>query len=198
MNKLLLATNNQGKVHEYQDLLKCLPLELVTPASIGIKLDVAESGSTYQDNARLKAEAFAKASNLLTLADDSGLEVDALHGEPGIRSSRYAGQGSSDADRVRYLLSRLKDVPDEQRTARFRCVIALVWPDGKIEYCSGVCEGIITREPRGKEGFGYDPIFYFPGFQKTMAELSMDVKNNISHRALAAKEACELLNKTCF
>lgn len=198
MVKLLLATNNQGKVLEYQNLLSGISCELVTPASLGIKLDVEENGSTYHENARLKAVAFANAAKLLTLADDSGLEVDALNGEPGIRSSRYAGQEARDTDRVHYLLAKLKDVPDSRRTARFRCIIAIAWPDGRVEYCSGTCEGTITREPRGDEGFGYDPIFYFPGLRKTMAELPMDVKNNISHRALAAKEACKILNKICF
>jgi XTP/dITP diphosphohydrolase len=196
MTKLLLATNNKGKVLEYQSLLKCIPCELVTPADIGLKMEVEESGGTYEENARLKAEALAKAADLLTLADDSGLEVDALQGEPGIRSSRYAGEKATDTDRVKYLLAKLKDVPEGQRTARFRCVIAIAWPDGRIEYCSGKCEGTLTREPLGKEGFGYDPIFYFPELKKTMAELPADIKNSISHRAMAAKEACKVLKKS--
>jgi XTP/dITP diphosphohydrolase len=193
MPKLLLATNNQGKVREFQDLLKGIPFELVTPAQEGIKLDVAETGHTYEENARIKAVAFAKASKLLTLADDSGLEVDALNGEPGIRSSRYAGEGAKDTDRVQFLLNKLMIIPAENRTAHFRCVIAIAFPDGNVEICSGQCEGIITFSPRGEEGFGYDPIFYFPEFNKTMAELPMDIKNNISHRARAAQEARRIL-----
>ncbi len=195
MQKLLLATNNQGKVREYQSLLEGIPFELVTPAQQGVHLEVPETGSSYEENARLKAVAFANTSRLLTLADDSGLEVDALNGEPGIRSSRYAGEGAGDADRVKYLLNKLRDVPQEKRTARFRCVIAIAFPDGRVEFCSGTCEGIITFSPRGEEGFGYDPVFYFPELKKTMAELSMDVKNRISHRARAAMEARKFFEK---
>jgi len=193
MPELLIATNNKGKVREYEELLRDIPFELITPAQAGIKLEVEETGSTFEENARLKAVAFAKASGLLTLADDSGLEVDALNGEPGIRSSRYAGEGATDSDRVNYLLAKLKDVPWEKRTARFRCVIAIAHPDGEVEYCYGKCDGVITFEPKGDEGFGYDPIFYFPELNKTMAELSIEIKNNISHRARAAREALKVL-----
>lgn len=195
MPKLLLATNNRGKVLEYQSLLAGIPFELITPAQQGISQDVPETGSSYEENARLKAVAFAQASGLLTLADDSGLEVDALNGEPGIRSSRYAGEAAGDTDRVIYLLNKLRDVPQEKRTARFRCIIAIAFPDGKVEFCSGTCEGMITFSPRGKEGFGYDPVFYFPELKKTMAELPMEVKNRISHRARAALEARKILEK---
>lgn len=193
MNKLLLATNNQGKVIEYQDLLQGINFELVTPARLGLKMDVEETGSTYQENARLKAVALAKPGGLLTLADDSGLEVDALNGEPGLRSSRYAGEGASDSQRVQYLLNKLKDVPPAKRTARFVCVIALAFPEGKVEYCWGECQGIITSSPVGQEGFGYDPIFYFPELKKTMAELPREIKNSISHRARAAQQALKIL-----
>jgi XTP/dITP diphosphohydrolase len=195
MPKLLLATNNRGKVLEYQSLLAGIPFELITPAQQGISQDVPETGSSYEENARLKAVAFAQASGLLTLADDSGLEVDALNGEPGIRSSRYAGEAAGDTDRVIYLLNKLRDVPQEKRTARFRCIIAIAFPDGKVEFCSGTCEGMITFSPRGKEGFGYDPVFYFPELKKTMAELPMEVKNRISHRARAVLEARKILEK---
>jgi XTP/dITP diphosphohydrolase len=193
MSKLLLATNNQGKVREYQNLLGGICFELVTPAQQNIKLDVEETGGTFEENARLKAVAFAKAGGLLTLADDSGLEVDALNGEPGIRSSRYAGESATDADRVNYLLAKLRDVPLEKRTAHFCCVIAIAWPDGRVEFCQGRCQGIITFSPQGEEGFGYDPVFYFPELKKTMAELPMDIKNQVSHRARAAQEACKIL-----
>ncbi len=195
MQKLLIATNNQGKVLEFHELLKGLPYELVTPKQLGIKLDVEESGTAYLENARIKAAAFAKASGLLTLADDSGLEVDALNGEPGVRSSRYAGEGAGDAQRVDFLLDKLKNVPEKQRTARFRCVIALAHPDWQLEYCDGSCEGFITFAPRGAEGFGYDPIFYFPELKKTMAELPAEVKNRVSHRARAAAKARLILQE---
>jgi XTP/dITP diphosphohydrolase len=193
--ELLLATNNKGKVVEFQDLLKNIPFELVTPAQLGLKLEVEESGRTYEENARIKALAFAEASGLLTLADDSGLEVDALNGEPGIRSSRYAGENARDGGKINYLLSKIKDVPLEKRTACFRCVICIASPDTKVEFCYGECRGIITLAPSGDQGFGYDPIFYFPEFKKTMAELPMDIKNNISHRARAAQQACKVLER---
>ena len=195
MPKLLLATNNKGKVREYKALLQGLPFVLVSPAELGINTEVDEVGKSLEDNARLKATALARESRLLTLADDSGLEVDALGGEPGRLSARYAGEGASDIDRVNYLLARLKDVPGEKRSARFRCVIAIATPDGKVELCSGECHGFITLEPRGKEGFGYDPIFYLPELDKTMAELTLEEKNKVSHRGKAAREAIKLLRR---
>ena len=146
----------------------------------------------------MKAVALAVESRLLALADDSGLEVDALGGEPGPLSARYAGEGASDRDRVNYLLSRLEDVPWPKRTARFRCVIALATPDGEVEICSGECHGIITFEPRGEYGFGYDPIFYFPELDKTMAELSPETKNQVSHRGHAARSVYQVLQKPLF
>jgi XTP/dITP diphosphohydrolase len=196
MLKLLIATNNQGKVREYQSLLQGIPFELVTPAQQGIKMDVEETGNSFEENARIKALAFATVSGLTTLADDSGLEVDVLHGEPGVRSSRYAGEGATDADRVSFLLAKLRGVPQDKRAAHFRCVIAIAFPDRKIKICSGKCDGIIIQEPRGEEGFGYDPIFYFPKLKKTMAELPMEIKNQVSHRALAAQKAVKFLKQT--
>jgi XTP/dITP diphosphohydrolase len=193
--KLLLATNNAGKVKEFRSLLQGIPFELVTPQDIGIKTEVAETGTTYEENARLKACALSKESGLLTLADDSGLEVDALNGEPGVMSARYAGKNASDTDRVKYLLSKMKDVPKEKRTARFRCVIAIAQPDGQVEFCEGECKGLIAFEPCGKNGFGYDPIFCFPKYGKTMAELPIEIKNRISHRGRAAQKARLILNK---
>jgi XTP/dITP diphosphohydrolase len=193
MLKLLIATNNKGKIHEFQALLKGIPYDLVTPDNISLKLDVEESGSTYEANAKLKALAFCAASGLLTLADDSGLEVDALNGEPGIRSSRYAGVAAADTNKVDYLLSKLNGIPEEKRSARFRCVIAIAKPDGQVVFCSGKCEGRIAFQPRGREGFGYDPVFYIPELGQTMAELTEDIKNQISHRGRAAQEAVKLL-----
>jgi XTP/dITP diphosphohydrolase len=195
MPKLLLATNNKGKVREYKHMLKDLPFELVSPEELGIKTEVDEVGKTLEENARLKATVLSRESQLLTLADDSGLEVDALGGEPGRLSARYAGEGASDRDRVSYLLSRLKDVPEEKRSARFRCVIALAQPDGEVELCSGECRGVIALELRGEKGFGYDPIFYLPELGKTMAELTLEEKNKVSHRGRAAREAIKLLRR---
>jgi len=191
--KLLLATNNQAKVREYKSLLQDIPFKLVTLAEQGISTEVDEVGESLEENARLKATILATESQLLAMADDSGLEVDALGGEPGRLSARYAGEGASDRDRINYLLSRLRDVPWEKRTASFRCVIAVATPDGKVELCSGECPGIITFEPRGEQGFGYDPIFYLPELDRTMAELPPETKNCISHRGKAARQVSQVL-----
>jgi XTP/dITP diphosphohydrolase len=194
-DRLLLATNNQGKARELKALLRGLPFELVLPGELGITTEVEEAGSSLEENARLKATVLARESRLLALADDSGLEVDVLGGEPGPLSARYAGEGASDKDRVEYLLAKLKGVPREKRTARFRCVIAIAEPGGKVELCSGECQGLITFGPRGEKGFGYDPVFYFPGLDKTMAELPLDIKNKVSHRGEAAREAVKYLRR---
>jgi XTP/dITP diphosphohydrolase len=194
-DKLLLATNNRGKARELKELLRELPMELVLPGEMGINAEVEETGATFEENAKVKATVLAKRSGLLSLADDSGLEVDALGGEPGPLSARYAGEGASDKERVDYLLAKLKGVPREKRTARFRCVIAIAEPEGKVELCSGECQGFITFEPRGEKGFGYDPVFYFPGLDKTMAELPLEVKNKVSHRGAAAREAVKYLRR---
>ena len=191
--KLLIATNNKGKAREYQSLLSGIPYRLVTLADEGITTDIPETGKTFEENAILKATVLAAESGLLTLADDSGLEVDALGNEPGVLSHRYASENASDADRVKFLLARLKDIPEVKRTARFRCVIAIATPDGDVKTCSGECRGVITIAPRGYNGFGYDPIFYVPELGKTMAELSPEEKNKISHRARAAEKASEVL-----
>ncbi|MFC1912867.1 XTP/dITP diphosphatase [Chloroflexota bacterium] len=195
MAKLLLATNNQGKVREYRILLQALPYELVTLAEQGITTKVSEEGDSMEENARLKATALAGEAQLLALADDSGLEVDALGGEPGILSARYAGEGASDRERVDYLLSRLKNVPWQQRSSRFRCVIAVATPQGEVELCSGECPGMIVFAPQGEQGFGYDPVFFLPELGKTMAELPLEVKNRVSHRAKAAEKVSWALER---
>lgn len=191
--KLLLATNNQAKVREYRRLLQNPLYELITLAEQGITTIVDEVGESLEENARLKATLLAAESQLLALADDSGLEVDALGGEPGWLSARYAGENASDKDRVNYLLLRLEGVPWEKRSARFRCVIAIATPGGEVEFCSGECQGFITFEPRGEQGFGYDPVFYLPELDKTMAELPLEIKNQVSHRGLAARKVYQLL-----
>lgn len=195
MPKLLLATANQGKLRELRSLLCDLPYELVTPPEIGISIRVDEIGNSLEENARLKATIFAAKSQLLTLADDSGLEVDALGGQPGVLSARYAGETASDSERISYLLSRLKGVPWEKRWAQFKCVIATSTPDGEVELCSGDCLGIITFTPRGEQGFGYDPVFYLPKLDKTMAELPLKLKNRVSHRGKAARKAFTILER---
>jgi len=191
--KLLLATKNRAKVQEYLTLLQGVPYEIVTLVDVGIDQEVGETGKTLEENAALKAKAYTALSNLITLADDSGLEVDALGGEPGALSARFAGEGASDKELIDYLLEKLSGVPWEDRAARFRCVIAIASPEGKVELCKGECRCIIAFEPKGESGFGYDPIFYLPELGKTVAELSMEEKNEISHRGRAAREACRFL-----
>ncbi len=192
--RLLLATNNPGKVREYREILRDLPATLVTPADLGLDLQVEETGQTYTENAILKARAYAQAAGLVALADDSGLEVDALEGAPGPRSARYGGQRNS---RTRYqlLLKQMEGLPEARRGARFRCVIAIATPAGRVYTTEGVCPGRIAREPRGSGGFGYDPIFWLPGQGKTMAELDPEEKNRISHRGRAGRKAIPLLRE---
>lgn len=186
MTRLLVATKNPGKLREYQSLLDGLPVEWVSLQDVGLSaLDVPETGVTFAENAGLKAKAYARASGLLTLADDSGLEVDALGGAPGVWSARYAGPRASDEDRYRKLLAALADTPADQRTARFRCVVAVATHTGAVETADGVCEGSIAFAPRGVNGFGFDPVFIVAGRDKTMAELSSTEKNAISHRGRA-------------
>ena len=193
MPRLLLATGNRHKQDELKSLLKGIPFEVVTPSELGIDEEIEESGSTLEENAAIKATAYAARSGILSLADDSGLEVDALDGAPGVFSSRYAGENASDSERVSFLLSKLEGIPRENRQARFKCVIAIATPQGKVEICNGECKGVIAANPSGKEGFGYDPVFFLPELGKTMAELPPAQKNEISHRARATAEARRLL-----
>ena len=195
MPKILIATGNKGKLLEIQALLSDPGLTLLLPADLGLYLNVEESGSTYETNAAIKAMAFACASGLLTLADDSGLEVDALGGLPGVRSARFSPlPHASDADRRRYLLERLGGLP-RPWAAHFHCTVALARPDGRLRFATGECHGEIIPEERGQNGFGYDPIFFFPELERTMAELNMDEKNQISHRARAVKAARPILHE---
>ncbi|HHX44587.1 MAG TPA: XTP/dITP diphosphatase [Chloroflexi bacterium] len=191
--RVLIATHNEGKKREYAELLADTGAELVSLADVGIEQSIPEEGETYAENAVLKARGYAALSGMLTLADDSGIEVDALGGGPGVHTARYVGEGASDADRNALLLRSVAGVPEEARTARFRCVIALAWPSGRTEVVEGVVEGRIAPEPRGEHGFGYDPIFYVPAYGRTMAELPEEVKNRISHRARAAAAAAQVL-----
>jgi XTP/dITP diphosphohydrolase len=189
---LLIATHNAGKKREFAQLLDGLDLNMLTLDDMHISFSIPETGETYAANAMSKALGYAALAGTLTLADDSGLEVDALHGEPGIHSARYGGT-ISDTQRCELLLKRMVGIPQSQRTARFRCVIALAWPDGESTYVEGVCEGLITTEMRGKGGFGYDPVFWIEKEGMTMAELPAESKNLISHRAMAIVNARELL-----
>ena len=228
--RLLIATGNPGKMREYQDLLREVPFELVSLPELGITHEVEETGKTFEENAWLKASEYAAISGMLTLADDSGLEVDALSGEPGVRSARYGGDSCvNDRDRVALLLKNLINIPWEERSARFRCVIAVarpvksplapLYPDSDREggaspfrkggregdfdpqqptlvvQAEGSVAGMIQYTAQGDDGFGYDPVFYLPSYGKTVAQLSLDEKNKVSHRADAARKAVKLLNK---
>lgn len=191
--RLLVATHNRGKILEYRALLSDLPLAVTWLDEQGIAEDVEETGATFVANASLKAAAYAQLTGLWTWADDSGLEVDALDGRPGVYSARYGGPGLSDADRYRRLLAELAAIAPQQRTARFRCVIALAIPGGPIYTAEAAVEGLIVDEPRGAHGFGYDPVFFIPDQQRTMAELEPALKNRISHRGRAAVEARKII-----
>lgn len=192
---LLVATRNPGKLREFCALLE--PLELVSPAALGLDLPVEETGHTFAENAALKARAHASAAGLICLADDSGLEVEALAGAPGVLSARYGGPHLDDAGRCRFLLDQLCLFPDpSQRRARFCCCLVAWAPDGRACQAEGVCEGYIAAEPAGSSGFGYDPVFFLPEYQKTMAQLPAGVKNRISHRARALRAIRPLLLQT--
>lgn len=193
MQRLLVTTGNPGKLIEIQSLFDNLEITLLTPDMIGISLNVDESGDTYEENASLKASAFTRASGLVTLADDSGLEVDALDGLPGIRSARFSHlPNATDADRRAYLLDLLQRHP-RPWLAHFHCTVAIATPEERIYYAQGNCPGIVIPEERGNNGFGYDPIFLIPEIGLTMAELSMTEKNRLSHRARAVKAALPIL-----
>ena len=193
MIKLLLATNNQGKLAELQTLLNGLDLELLSPADLGLELQVEERGLNYLENAVLKAAIFADAAQMWTLADDSGLEVDVLDGAPGLYSARYAPQsGASDSDRRRYLIEQLKEFPRPWK-ATFQCVIALVGPEGSPIVTRGACPGDIILEDRGHGGFGYDKIFRLAANGLTMAELTPEKKNQLSHRAQATAKLIPII-----
>ncbi len=193
MRTLLLATRNLHKLEEFRAIFSDLPLRLLSLRDLQLAIDVEETGTTYAENAELKARAYAQVSNMSTLADDSGLEIDALGGAPGVQSARYLGSETSYEERFRVILEQLKGLPLDRRSARFRCVIALVEPLGNIRMVEGVVEGVIAEGPRGTNGFGYDPIFSLPELGKTFAELEPEYKNRISHRARAAQSARKLL-----
>ncbi len=195
LNKLLIATTNMGKVKEFQELLHTLGIELVTPADINLFLSVEEDGRNYAENASKKAAAFASISGLISLADDSGLEVDALGGAPGLYSARYSPKpGANDADRRAFLLQNLKEKPRPWK-AHFHATIAIATPAAKVEVVEGNCFGEIIPEERGSNGFGYDSIFFLPELNQTMAELEANHKNHISHRGLAARNATAVLKR---
>ena len=199
MNRLLIASNNAHKLTELKEIFEGLPFEITSPAEEGIVLDPAETGLTFEENAVIKAVAFARVSQLPVLADDSGLEVDALGGEPGVYSARYGGMAKNDhAGRNRLVLEKLaaSDIPWPARTARFKCVMALATANrGLVGTREGTVEGYIAYEPAGQNGFGYDPIFFVPQYNQTLAQLSAAQKHTISHRGRAARAAIPLIQQ---
>lgn len=192
MRRLLLATNNPGKIREFVRLLDGVPFEVVTPQDLGLTLEPDETGDTYADNAAAKARAFAAAAGCRALADDSGIEVDALGGGPGPRSARFGGPGLDDAGRTQLLLAKLAGVPDDRRGARYRAVVAIADPAGDVRLFEGVFEGRIGHECRGSRGFGYDPVFVTAD-GRTAAELSDEEKDALSHRGKAVRAAADYL-----
>ena len=195
MRKIVFATGNQGKLREVKKILADLNVDIVSMKEEGIQIDVDENGTTFAENAQIKATAIGAHTDAIVLADDSGLVIDALNGEPGIYSARYLGEDTSYRIKNQNLIDRLEGVPDEKRTARFVCAIAAALPDDTVLHTEGTIEGIIGYEERGENGFGYDPIFYVPKLGKTTAELTDDEKNAISHRGSALEKMKVLLRE---
>jgi XTP/dITP diphosphohydrolase len=193
--KIILATGNRGKVKEIRDLVADLPISLLSLNDIPDPPEVLEDGATFEENALKKARETVRATGIPALADDSGLCVDALDGRPGVLSARYAGDDSSDESKYRLILQEMRGVPEGKRTARFVCVLALVYPDGEERIFRGVCEGRISREPRGRGGFGYDPIFLHEDSERTFAEIGRESKNRVSHRGRALALFAEYLRQ---
>ncbi|MBS3970475.1 MAG: XTP/dITP diphosphatase [Clostridia bacterium] len=193
--KIVLATQNRGKIKEFAAMLakNSLDVDVISMLDIPDVPEIIEDGSTFKENAYIKAKAVCSQTNLITLADDSGLEVDYLGGAPGIYSARFAGEPRDDKRNNEKLLGLLKGIPHEKRTARFRCAICIMTPAGDYFETSGTCEGIIVDEPKGKYGFGFDPIFYLPQYKKTLAQLDPDIKNTVSHRSEAFRKAVKIL-----
>jgi len=194
-SKILIATGNQGKVDEIRDLVKGLSVRFLSLADAGGISDFVEDGETFEENALKKARIISSTTGMVTLADDSGLCIDALHGGPGVLSARYSGEAATDEEKCRAILRELQNVPDDLRSARFECVLALVDPGGEERVFRGVCEGRITRELRGTGGFGYDPIFYFPEAHRTFAEMDREWKNRVSHRGRALRQFVAFLER---
>lgn len=183
--KIVLATKNNHKIREIEALFDDMAIQFLSLKDFPNVPDIVEDADTFEGNALKKARAAAEWTKEVAMADDSGLQVDALNGEPGVYSSRYAGENAADKENNKKLLNEIKGIPFEKRGARYKCIIAVVFPSGEEKMAEGECKGFIAFEPKGKNGFGYDPIFYLPEYNKTMAELSPEEKNKISHRAKA-------------
>ncbi len=188
MTKIIIASNNEGKIREFKQIFSDMDVQLVSMKEAGIDIDVDENGTTFEENALIKAKAIMDATGEITIADDSGLEVDYLNKEPGVYSARYLGHDTSYAIKNASIINRLAGVTGNDRSARFVCAIAIVFPDGKQITTRGTMEGLIGYEEKGNNGFGYDPIVYLPEFEKTSAELTPEEKNKISHRGKALEQ----------
>ena len=195
MKRIIFATGNAGKMAEIKEILADLEIPVLSMKEAGITADILENGKSFEENADIKAKAIMELTGDVALADDSGLEIDYLNGEPGIYSARYMGEDTSYKIKNQSLIERLEGVPDEKRTARFVCAISAALPDGRILRSRGTIEGIIGYEERGENGFGYDPIFYLPEYQRTTAELSPEMKNELSHRGKALRIMKEKLRE---
>jgi len=195
MERFIVASKNKGKLKEIQEILRDFPFEVLSMQDVGINEDIEEYGTTFEDNALIKARGVQKKTGGIVMADDSGLEVDYLNGAPGIYSSRFAGEGASDEDRNNKLLSLLEGVPFEKRKARFVCAIAVVLPDGEEFTVRGICDGYIGFKPEGKNGFGYDPLFFLPDYNMTTAQMEPKEKHKISHRGKALEMMVKELRK---
>lgn len=192
MLEIVFASKNQGKIREIKDILKDIKVKILTLNDFSPLPEVEEDGKTFQENALKKAEFYSRLTGKICLADDSGLEIEYLKGKPGVFSSRW---GDNDSERIQKVLNLLKDVPENQRKAKFVCVLVLFFPDGKRYIIEDKCEGIIATSPQGSNGFGYDPIFIVPEFKKTFAELGEEIKNKVSHRAKALNQMIKIINK---
>ena len=195
MRKIIFATGNEEKMREIREILASLPVEVLSMKEAGIQADIIEDGKTFEENAVIKAKAIAQLSEVIVLADDSGLLIDYMNGEPGIYSARYMGEDTSYRIKNENLIQRLEGVPDEERTARFVCAIAAAFPDGTVLTTEGTVEGRIGYEEKGENGFGYDPIFYLPEYGCTTAQLTEEKKNEISHRGKALRKMVEKLRE---
>lgn len=193
IKRIIFATGNEGKMKEVRSILSNMNVEVLSMKEAGIKIDVKEDGTTFEENAMIKARAIASVCDDIVLADDSGLEIDFLNKEPGVYSARYLGEDTSYTIKNQNLLDRLQGVPEDKRTARFVCAIAAVFPDGSCETVTAAMEGQIGDEARGENGFGYDPIFYLPEYGCSTAELSMEQKNEASHRGKALRAMKQIL-----
>lgn len=193
MKRIIFATGNQEKMREIKAILRDLPLEVISMKEAGVEIDVEENGETFEENALIKARALCEVTGELVLADDSGLEVDYIHREPGVHSARYMGRDTSYHEKNRSIIERLKNAKGEERSARFVCAIAAAFPDGHTEVTRGTIEGLIGYEEKGENGFGYDPIVYVPEYRMTTGEMEPELKNSISHRGKALRKMLPIL-----